>query len=46
MYRSIPLPADVEADKAKAEYKNRILRVEIPKNEKAEKKKKRKIEIK
>lgn len=30
-YRKIPLPFDVKADKAEAEYKNGILKVEIPK---------------
>ncbi len=45
-YRRIPLPADVDADKAKAEYKTGMLRVEIPKKKEAKKEKKRKIEIK
>ena len=45
-YKRIPLPADVDADKAKAEYKNGMLRVEIPKKQEAKKEKKRKIEIK
>jgi len=45
-YKRLPLPAEVMADKAKAEYKNGMLRVEIPKTDKAKKEKKRKIEIK
>ena len=46
-YRSIPLPTEVNADKAEAEYKNGVLTVEIPKKEpqKIEEKTK-KIEIK
>ncbi len=44
-YRKVPLPKIVESDKAEAEYKNGILRVEIPKKYK-DKKKKRKINVK
>jgi HSP20 family protein len=42
-YRHIPLPRMVDATKAKAEYKNGILRVEIPKTAKS---KVKKLEIK
>ncbi len=42
-YRRMTLPAEVKPEKAKAEYKNGLLRVEIPKTKKAAKKKK--IEI-
>lgn len=44
-YRHIPLPAEVDADKAKASFKNGVLRVEMPKLRKEEEKgKKVKIE--
>ena len=43
-YRRIPLPKHVDADKAKASYKNGLLRIEIPKKAEKEDKKKR-IEI-
>ena len=43
-YRRLPFPADVEAGKAKATYKDGLLRVEIPK-QKVEKGEKRKIDI-
>lgn len=33
-YRAIPLPTDVKADKAKAEFKDGILRIRIPKAKK------------
>ncbi|NTV23174.1 MAG: Hsp20/alpha crystallin family protein [Nanoarchaeota archaeon] len=33
-FRTIPLPKEVMADKAQAEYKDGVLRVEIPKKEK------------
>ena len=33
-YRSMALPREVESDKATAEYKNGVLRVEMPKKEK------------
>lgn len=32
-YREISLPAEVEADKAKADYKNGVLKLELPKAE-------------
>ncbi|MBI2523222.1 Hsp20/alpha crystallin family protein [Candidatus Woesearchaeota archaeon] len=35
-YRALPLPAGVKADEAKAEYKNGLLKVEIPKVKKIE----------
>jgi len=44
-YRSLPLPTEVEADKAQATYKDGVLRIEIPKKEVKEEKKKR-IEVK
>ena len=43
-YRALPLPAEVKSSEAKADYKNGILRVEIPKVKVLEVKKK-KIEI-
>jgi len=43
--RTIPLPAEIETDKAKAEFKNGILTVTVPKShEEIEKTKKLKIE--
>lgn len=44
-YRALPLPAEVQSEKANAECKNGVLRVEIPKVKKVEEKKK-KIAIK
>ncbi|MFO8016549.1 MAG: Hsp20/alpha crystallin family protein [Candidatus Woesearchaeota archaeon] len=44
-YRSFTFPTEVEAEKANAEYKNGVLRVEVPKQKKA-KEKRKKIEIK
>jgi HSP20 family protein len=44
-YRRIPLPKEVNSSKATAEYKNGILRVEMPKKHKEEKKG-RKVDIK
>lgn len=44
-YKAIPLPAEVQSDKAQAVYKDGILKLEIPKLKKIEEKKK-KIEIK
>jgi len=38
-YRKMPLPKTVDADKAKASYKNGILNVEMPKKEEEKKKK-------
>ncbi len=43
-YRALPLPAEVKSSEAKADYKNGVLRVEIPKVKKLEMKK-NKIEI-
>lgn len=44
-YRHMPLPVEVDADKAKASFKNGVLRVEMPKLRKEEEKgKKVKIE--
>ncbi len=43
-YRKLPLPAEVIADKAKATYKNGMLRIEIPKKKQALKKKRIEIE--
>jgi HSP20 family protein len=43
-YRRIPLPVQVKPEQVKAEYKNGVLRVEIPKAKKTESKKK-KIQI-
>ena len=37
-YRRIPLPAEVEASKANASYKNGILRIEVPKKKQVENK--------
>lgn len=45
-YRSIPLPVDVKSEEAEAEYKNGVLRVEIPKVKQIEAKKHKRIEIK
>lgn len=38
-YRSIPLPVEVDASKAEATYKDGVLKVELPKKFKEEKKK-------
>jgi len=43
-FRRVPLPKEVESDKAKAEYKKGVLRIELPKKHKTEKKGK-KIDI-
>ncbi len=43
-YRRLPLPKTVDADKAKASYKNGLLRVEVPKQKKEKKKKRILIE--
>jgi HSP20 family protein len=43
LYRSVPLPAEIDADKIDAEYRNGVLTVTLPKSEPA---KSRKIEIK
>ncbi len=40
-YRKIPLPTEVEADKAKARYRNGILSLELPKAKEIEDKRKR-----
>ena len=40
-YRALPLPAEVKSSEAKAEYKNGVLTVEIPKVKKLEAKKKK-----
>ncbi len=42
-HRAIPLPAPVQAEKAKASYRNGVLRIELPKTERA---RARRIEIK
>lgn len=34
-YRTLPLPADVDADKAEAKFKNGVLTVSLPKTEEA-----------
>lgn len=39
-YRRFSLPGNVDADKAKAEYKNGVLKITVPKTEIEEKKKK------
>lgn len=44
-HRYITLPKEVDSDKAKAEYKNGVLRVEVPKKQKS-KPKGKKIDIK
>jgi len=44
-YKCMPLPAEVEADKAEATYKNGVLEIHIPKKE-AKKSKAKKIAIK
>ncbi len=44
-YRKLPLPTEVDADKAKAEYRNGILRVEMPKKAVAKKEKGKRINI-
>jgi len=44
-YRAIPLPVEVDAEKTNAEYKDGVLRVEIPKLKTVDHKKKR-IDIK
>lgn len=38
-YRSLTLPCNVDADKAKAEYSNGILKISVPKKESSKKKK-------
>jgi HSP20 family protein len=43
LYRSIPLPTHVDADKIDAQYRNGVLSVKLPKSEKT---KSRKIEVK
>lgn len=42
-YRAVPLPCEVEADKAEASYKHGVLRVQLPKSEEA---KARRINVK
>jgi HSP20 family protein len=42
-YRSVPLPAGVDADKIDAEYRNGVLTVTVPKTEEA---KGRRIQVK
>jgi HSP20 family protein len=43
LYRSVPLPAYVDAEKIDAQYRNGVLSIKLPKSEKA---KSRKIEVK
>jgi HSP20 family protein len=43
LYRSVPLPSEVDADKIDAHYRNGVLTIKLPKTEQA---KSRKIEIK
>jgi HSP20 family protein len=43
LYRSVPLPAEIDADNIDAKYRNGILTIKMPKTEHA---KGRKIEIK
>lgn len=43
LYRSVPLPAEVDVDKIDARYRNGVLEVKLPKSEQA---KGRKIEVK
>ncbi|MEM2121532.1 MAG: Hsp20/alpha crystallin family protein [Candidatus Woesearchaeota archaeon] len=45
-YRRLPLPTEVIPDKTKAELQNGILKVEMPKSQKTEDKKKKRINIK
>ena len=44
--RVVPLPTEVQEEKAQAEYENGILKIEIPKVAKKEEKKKIKIKVK
>lgn len=45
-YRRVPLPENVDSSKAKAEFKNGQLTVEIPKRKLVEQKKQKRLEIK
>ncbi|MBD3164308.1 Hsp20 family protein [Candidatus Woesearchaeota archaeon] len=40
-YRRIPLPAEVDAENARASYRNGVLKIEVPKRKEIEHKKKR-----
>lgn len=44
-YRKLPLPAEVKPDQAQAEFKDGLLKVEIPKVKQIEHKKSKKIKI-
>ncbi|MGC8929752.1 MAG: Hsp20/alpha crystallin family protein [Candidatus Woesearchaeota archaeon] len=44
-YRRLPLPTEVIPEKTKAELQNGVLKVEMPKTEKTEEKKKKRISI-
>jgi len=45
-YRKLPLPAEVKADQAKAEFKDGLLKVEVPKVKQIEHKKSKRVNIK
>ena len=45
-YRALTLPSDVDAENAKVDYKDGVLKITIPKKEKIKEKKKIKIKVK